>query len=110
VYHLLGEIVIQNPIRLLTLRGIDPLPSGRATASRLAVDSTNGFQPLNTNNHNGWKPLVLSIPKDNRITAPLLMRLGAIPFWRGQERFLDTLDILYQRAYTRSKALFDAIT
>jgi len=33
--------------------------------------------------------------------APLIYRLGPLPFWRGQERFTDTMEHLYARAATR---------
>jgi hypothetical protein len=35
------------------------------------------------------------------VPAPLIQRLGPLPFWRGQERFADTLEHLYARAATR---------
>jgi hypothetical protein len=34
-------------------------------------------------------------------SAPLVHRLGSLPFWRGQERFIDTLESLYDRAALR---------
>jgi uncharacterized Zn finger protein len=34
----------------------------------------------------------------NAVAAPLVYRLGALPFWRGQERFLDAMDGVYTRA------------
>jgi uncharacterized Zn finger protein len=38
--------------------------------------------------------------------APLIYRLGPLPFWRGQERFTDTLEHLYARAAARGWAVW----
>jgi len=38
--------------------------------------------------------------------APLICRLGPLPFWRGQERFSDTLEHLYARAAARGWAVW----
>jgi len=35
------------------------------------------------------------------VAAPLVYRLGPLPFWRGQERFADTLEHLAHRAVAR---------
>jgi hypothetical protein len=40
------------------------------------------------------------------IDAPLVQRLGPLPFWRGQERFSDTLEHLYARAATRGMTVW----
>jgi uncharacterized Zn finger protein len=40
------------------------------------------------------------------IVAPLVQRLGPLPFWRGQERFADTLEQLYGRAVSRGLAVW----
>ncbi len=48
-------------------------------------------------------PLKISAAREKRFTpAPLIYRLGPLPFWRGgQERFADTLEQLYARAAAR---------
>jgi uncharacterized Zn finger protein len=37
-------------------------------------------------------------PAASALAAPLAMRLGPLPFWRGQERFLDTVTTVCGRA------------
>ena len=38
---------------------------------------------------------------------PLLKRLGAVPFWRGQDRFLPSLEAMYRRAGERAAAALE---
>ena len=40
-----------------------------------------------------------------KIETPILRRLGPVPFWRGQERCLDELERIYQRAIARANML-----
>jgi hypothetical protein len=42
--------------------------------------------------------------------APLARRLGAFPFWRGEENFLDALVLAYQAAGARGMAVYLALT
>lgn len=42
-----------------------------------------------------------------KIETPILKRLGPIPFWRGREKCLDTLEEIYRRARERSGRLLD---
>lgn len=39
---------------------------------------------------------------------PLLKRLGAVPFWRGQDRFLPSLETMYRRAGERAAAALES--
>ncbi len=38
---------------------------------------------------------------------PLLKRLGSVPFWRGQDRFLPSLEAMYRRAEERATAALE---
>ena len=38
--------------------------------------------------------------------APLVRRLGPLPFWRGEERFLDAMHTVYGRAAPRGWAVW----
>ncbi len=38
-----------------------------------------------------------------KIETPILKRLGPIPFWRGRDRCLDSLETLYKRAAEKSR-------
>jgi hypothetical protein len=40
----------------------------------------------------------------------LAKRLGAFPFWRGEEDFLDALVLAYQAAGARGMAVYLALT
>ena len=40
-----------------------------------------------------------------KIETPVLKRLGPIPFWRGRERCLDSLETLYRRAAEKARRL-----
>jgi len=109
VYYLLGEAITKHPLLLLRLRGIsraellggaaetgaatEPAPAEAAAEVPLSRESFYGapqaaFEDYGT--------AVKSITQ-----APLIYRLGPLPFWRGQERFTDTLEHLYARAATR---------
>lgn len=37
-----------------------------------------------------------------KIETPVLKKLGPIPFWRGGEKCLDSLERMYRRAMDRS--------
>ncbi|MFZ4395895.1 MAG: hypothetical protein ACOYOU_09760 [Kiritimatiellia bacterium] len=43
-------------------------------------------------------------------TAPLVRRLGPLPFWRGEERFLDAMHTVYARAAPRGWAVWSGET
>jgi hypothetical protein len=40
-----------------------------------------------------------------KIETPILRRTGPVPFWRGEEKCLATLERLYTRAADRAAAL-----
>lgn len=109
VYYLLGEAFSKNPRLLPILRGL-PLPEWepRAAAedpgpraeppSELAPAECYG-RPRD--------PLPPSdAPQADGSEASLPARLGPLPFWRGQERFLDTLAHLYARAAPRGRIVW----
>ena len=35
--------------------------------------------------------------------CPVLKRLGAIPFWRGEEKCLPALEAIYRKAMTKAE-------
>ncbi|MEI7898733.1 MAG: SWIM zinc finger family protein [bacterium] len=110
VYYLLGEAITKNPLLLLELRGIsradllgdaaepqdealEALPSEGVAEVPLTHE---GFYGAPQALFNEYGPALKSVTP-----APLIYRLGPLPFWRGQERFTDTLEHLYARAATR---------
>ena len=38
-----------------------------------------------------------------KIETPILRRLGPVPFWRGGERCLESLEAIYRRAAERAR-------
>jgi uncharacterized Zn finger protein len=110
VYYLLGEAITKNPLLLLELRGItraellgdaaepesdeqEEVPSGEVGEVPLTRE---GFYGVPQAEFNDYGPAIKSVT-----SAPLIYRLGPLPFWRGQERFTDTLEHLYARAAPR---------
>lgn len=113
VYCLIGEAAARDPLILLSLRGIsraDILPpaaepvAAPAARAPAASDSPYGAA-LPAFTDFGPAPQIGA-----ETSAPLLHRLGSIPFWRGQERFADTLEHLYTRAATRGWAAWSGET
>ena len=111
VYFLLGEAFIRDPSILLLLRGVElpkdetadlppPLPdrqrvedlphNGKRSSTEIYGISSEELRPPVSDDANG-------------ADASLLARLGPLPFWRGQERFVDTLTHLYSRAALRGR-------
>ncbi len=43
-----------------------------------------------------------------KIETPILKRLGPIPFWRGQERCLDSLERIYRRAAEKARQVLSS--
>ncbi|MFO7937952.1 MAG: SWIM zinc finger family protein [Kiritimatiellia bacterium] len=106
VYYLLGEEISKNPMLLLKLRGISrstlfaaakrvekPASVEKKRSCRPGVKSFYGEMPLEDPDYGDEKL--------TGVTAPLIHRLGALPFWRGQDRFIDALEHLYDRALSR---------
>lgn len=86
VLLLLGEEVARRPSSLLALRGvdIDDLVPG--------YNSQNSADPL----EGVPRPAVSGFDDP----APLLKRLGPVPFWRGHARCVEALGKIYERVRT----------
>lgn len=93
VYCLLGEQITHTPLLLLALRGISRIELIGADA----CPSERGITDL----LNLTPPRELPPPRKPSIPAPLIRRLGPLPFWRGGERFMETMEHLYERAAAR---------
>ena len=107
VYFLLGETITKNPLMLLTLRGVSradlvgeaappPRPAAEPAARPEEALTAERFYGVT---HAPFDDFGLA-PKAST-PAPLIHRLGPLPFWRGQERFTDTLEHVYARVATR---------
>ena len=108
IYYLLGETITRNPLLLLTLRGItradlvgepQPTPAEDAKPSEMDSERTATREAFYGTPQPAFDDFGAA-PKSST-PAPLIHRLGPLPFWRGQERFTDTLEHLYVRAATR---------
>jgi uncharacterized Zn finger protein len=120
VYYLLGESFARNPLLLLTLRGVPVALPGQAGAvspsppsvpSRSRDGGAARLTPAAVYGVSRPAPAAFpGLPSGGALSAeapdaPLLARLGPLPFWRGQERFLDTLTHLYARAAPRGRVV-----
>lgn len=114
VYYLLGEEFDRDPFLIFKLRGmsrgelIEMLSStGKKTTSMKAKSkriSTQGDEETLTSDISKFwngSPLPddffgeVSIPP---VSAALPKRLGNFPFWRGNKRFLDAMEMIYANA------------
>ena len=41
-----------------------------------------------------------------KIETPILKRLGPVPFWRGERKCLDSLEVMYRKAIERANRAF----
>jgi len=114
VYYLLGEVITKNPMILLTLRGVSrtDLIGETVTEPTEVTHSAIAKQGERTVTHDAFYGVTLPAFEDfgdapkAALAAPLIHRLGPLPFWRGQERFIDTLEHLYTRAASRGWAVW----
>ncbi len=107
VLFLLTEAFEQDPLRLLTLRGItreDLLgvaPSRRHESLPAEVPQKGVVSPREAAPFWGASA---ELPPDFGPTptaigkAPLIRRLGVIPFWRGDQRFLEAMELCGDRS------------
>jgi uncharacterized Zn finger protein len=122
VYYLVGEEFDRDPFLMLKLRGMEreelvALVSGqrsrrsgspgRAATATLRAEPVeayaNGPEPLASEHQAFWgEPdgvdpggADVRIPA---ISAALPRRLGNFPFWRGEEGFLTSLEVIYREA------------
>ena len=104
VLFLLTEAFEQDPLRLLTLRGItrEDLVGQTAKPSSRQTDQPSNRQTVKLSNH-FWGASA-ELPPDFGPTpsaigkAPLIRRLGVIPFWRGDQRFIEAMELCGDRS------------
>ncbi len=98
VLLLLGEEISRRPVTLLSLRGVD--------VDDLLPTETEVYPPVEGYTCDGnWSEMARQdLPGSQLVAsnsvddpAPLLRRLGPIPFWRGEARCLDALGKIYKR-------------
>lgn len=126
VYYLLGEEFDRDPFLIFKLRGMSrerlfkllgasagesSAAKTRTTSAAAAKQTAAPPEPLTTNPEQFWRgqPLPpdffgeLHLPP---VDAALPKRLGHFPFWRGTERFLETIEPVYRQAAPRGLDAF----
>jgi uncharacterized Zn finger protein len=115
VYYLLGEEFDRDPFLIFRLRGLDttamldsirgaePEPLTQTAAQPETVPDVHGprlarGQAAPESFWEGSRPEVDLTASADSTPAPLLRRLGNLPFWRGQQPLLDTLEPGYAAA------------
>jgi uncharacterized Zn finger protein len=117
VYYLLGEEFDRDPFLIFKMRGMDReeflgLLGGAAGAPQTPDSQSERFpaEPLPPSHDVFWaagplpEDLLGSLPQGGA-TAALPKRLGGFPFWRGKQRFQETLDSIYAAAGARAAKL-----
>ena len=84
VLLLLGEEIAHRPSTLLALRGVDVEDLAPRASDAEEADPFESAQAVAAATGGGD-------------SAPLLKRLGPVPFWRGHERCVDALAKIYER-------------
>jgi uncharacterized Zn finger protein len=111
VYYLLGEEFDRDPFLIFRLRGLDteamldsirgaePEPETQSeTVPEVNERKLIRGQAAPESYWEGSRPEVDLTAGADRTPAPLLRRLGNLPFWRGQQPLLDTLEPGYAAA------------
>lgn len=118
VYYLIGEEFDRDPFLLFRLRGTDrDAICGRLSAGSKAkaadAEPPAAPEPVPSDAATFWAggPLPAELYGDVRlppVDAASPKRLGGFPFWRGTDRFLDTLAPTYSAAARRGLTVFEA--
>ncbi len=114
VYYLLGEEFDRDPFLIFKLRGMSreelmgtlSIPNKAATSKKARpamAPSPEIREPLSPEISKFWNGEKLPDDFFGEVTVPtvpavLPKRLGSFPFWRGEERFLDTMELIYRQA------------
>jgi uncharacterized Zn finger protein len=122
LYYLLGEEFDRDPFLLFQLRGLSrdellarlnalaqPIAAAETASENVAVEPEKEPLPLSPDVF--WA--MGSLPDDlygdvevPRESAAWPRRLGSFPFWRGDERFLDALQMVYKAAAREGLSTF----
>ena len=105
VLYLVAEELDRNPIALLMLRGLEAAVLTPVATKSATVPRRVSLDPDPTAYWGTSDPL----PGDDaatepRLAAPVLERLGAFPFWRGEEPLRDRLVPVYRTAAAQVRA------
>ena len=119
VYYLIGEEFDRDPFLIFKLRGItqeellelmNTASGGSASFSNLDRFPTSDMneepskpEPIPSDERSFWDGSSLSDDLFGAVTIPhtaaaLPKRLGNFPFWRGERRFIETIEPMYSQA------------
>lgn len=121
VYYLIGEEFDRNPFLIFKLRGMErdelvgligdtagKASKNRKTKRKPAISETvekppEPAEPLASDRSAFWEGSelpedILGEARIPTVTAALPKRLGNFPFWRGDLRFIETLEPFYEKA------------
>ncbi len=120
VYYLLGEEFDRDPFLIFKLRGVTreefTKMLGATGAAKAKVEAEEPApalppEPLQADAASFW--IGGKLPDDffgevrlPPVSAALPKRLGAFPFWRSDERFLDAIEPIYENASPRGLDVF----
>jgi uncharacterized Zn finger protein len=112
VFYLLSEEFDRDPFLILRLRGVevDALLDAAGVAAELSPDEIEESSrqdtatPLDAVDSfwDGPRPEVDLFVPDARTSAPLLRRLGNLPFWRSERTLVEALEGTYAAAAARA--------
>ena len=135
VYYLLGEEFDRDPFLIFKLRGISReevvgllrrdkhtgaeagekaiprKPRRKRNLHKVEEETHPPSEPLSADLSSYWAGETLPDDLFGEIRIPpvaaaLPKRLGSFPFWRGQERFLETMESIYERSSQRGMDVF----
>jgi uncharacterized Zn finger protein len=120
VYYILAEEFDRDPFLLLTLRGLgrdefmallgDPPDTRPLAPTSPAGLEAGAAQPLTADPRRFWRGATIPDQRYGEVApvdepAPIVRRLGAFPFWRGETDFPDAIRRRSLAAATRALAM-----
>ncbi len=119
VYYLLGEEFDRDPFLIFKLRGMDRdvlikklgNTGGGKKTKKIVKTQTLPPEPLCADVPTFWSGGEIGDDFYGEVRIPILSaalpkRLGNLPFWRAEERFVDVMERVYNEASEKGMAVF----